>query len=146
MKYLQIIPTHRELSVARVWREVKANSNIMQYSSNYPNRQLPEREFMLFIVSTIHEERLRNLILEARKHRSIANLELDDELIYISANFMKSLKTLFSKTKRRFCFRLVEEEIKIFEVKKKPKEYLAQLEMLKIEQKENKQKIEIRRL
>ena len=69
--------------MARVRREAKAYSNLMQYFSNYPNGQLPEREFMFSILSTIHADRLRDLVLEAKMHRSTTNLELYEETTHI---------------------------------------------------------------
>ena len=130
----QVVPKYKELSVSKMWKEVKANPELMQYFPNYPNGQLPEREFMFSIISTKHAKELRDLVIEARKHRSITNMEDDEELIHISKEFMEEIRDVFAqKPTRGRVVNLLKKKSKFAKKRQKPKEYPAKLEMLRIE-------------
>ena len=78
---LQVVPKYPELSVNKVWKQVKQDPALMEFFPDYQPNQLLERDYLFAIISTKLPRALRELIKESRASRSAAQNEDDDEEI-----------------------------------------------------------------
>ena len=86
----QVVPKYGELSLSKMWAQVKADPELMIYFPDYLESQLPDRDYMFSIISTVYPKTLKEIISKARENRAIVNEADDDELIEIDPN-IKSL-------------------------------------------------------
>ena len=103
MKYLEI-PRYKELSVKYIWSFVREVQALSSYFPTLQPNQLPDRDFMLSVLSTIRYDELHKMIQNARKHRSIKALEANDDLIHISKKMYEKINgVLTQKRKKSIC-------------------------------------------
>ena len=60
---------------------VKEWPDLLDYFPDYEANQLPERDFIIRVLSTQRTSEMKELIKEARSHRSLANRKEEDEMI-----------------------------------------------------------------
>ena len=63
----------------------------MKYFPDIQEKELPDREFMWTILSTLREDAVKKLIEDARKKRSVSNEEDKEELIEIDPEILNLL-------------------------------------------------------
>ena len=63
----------------------------MKYFPDIQEKELPDREFMWIILSTLREDAVKKLIEDARKKRSASNEEDKEELIEIDQEILNLL-------------------------------------------------------
>ena len=63
----------------------------MKYFPDIQEKELPDREFMWTILSTLREDAVKKLIEDARKKRSASNEEDKEELIEIDQEILNLL-------------------------------------------------------
>ena len=56
------VPRFHELNVKDIWELVKEVDELLQYFPDYPDGQLPERDFLFTILSTVRPEGLKQII------------------------------------------------------------------------------------
>ena len=62
-----------------MWEYIKEIKEIHQYFPDYTQKQLPERDCLFAVVSTLQSDVLDSLVSDARKKRSIIeNPEIED--------------------------------------------------------------------
>ena len=93
---MQVVPKYKELSVNQVWKHVKESPELNKYFPNYTAAQLPNREFMYAIVSTIYPKALRSLIEDSRKNRIETHEDDKDELIDIDADYKNEIMNILT--------------------------------------------------
>ena len=72
----------------------------MAFFPNYTESQLPDRDFMFSIVSTLYPNSLKELIDKAREKRSLGKNVDQDELIEIDPDILEAImSTLSMKSK-----------------------------------------------
>ena len=72
----------------------------MAFFPNYTESQLPDRDFMFSIVSTLYQNSLKELIDKAREKRSVGKDVDQDELIEIDPDILEAIMpTLSMKSK-----------------------------------------------
>ena len=86
----QVVPKYSELSLSKMWTHVKTDPDLMAYFPDYLESQLPDRDYMFSIISTVYPKTLKEIISKARYNRAIVNEADDDELIEIDPS-IKSL-------------------------------------------------------
>ena len=57
---LQIVLKYPELSMSKVWKVVKQNSELIDYFLDYNNDQLPELDFMFKAIGTFIQQILKS--------------------------------------------------------------------------------------
>ena len=55
-------PSFNELSVAKIWPEIKKCDHIMEYMPDYNEDQQPERDFLLNIMNTVYPRSVLKII------------------------------------------------------------------------------------
>lgn len=75
------MPKYEELSVSKLWSYAKNCDDLAAYFPDLDENKLPERNFMIGILSTLRNKEMRELIKESRKNRSVSNNPDQNELI-----------------------------------------------------------------
>ena len=81
---------------------MKAVEELSQYFPDYTQKQLPERDYLFAIVSTLKSEELEDLVLEAQKKRSIYEAPEMGDFVEISTTFKEEIDRVLSKKSK--CF------------------------------------------
>ena len=96
MKYLEV-PRYKELYVSNIWSLVREVQALVQYFPTFQPNQLPDRDFMFSILSTLRYDDLHKMVQNARKHRSIKSPEADDDLIHVWKNLYEEINGVFTQ-------------------------------------------------
>ena len=106
------VPFYKELSMAKVWNQIKNIEDLKIYFTDLKVNELPEREFMWTVVSSIMPIALRNLVREAQKSLEKDYEEKDSDLVEIDPIIFEKIKeTVCLKSKcllRTFMYYLLE--------------------------------------
>ena len=78
------VPHYTELSVKAVWSTFKQNATIMKHMPDYNEDELPEREFLYGIVTTIYPDEMKDLISNTRTRRATKNITEKDQKVEVS--------------------------------------------------------------
>ena len=65
-----------------------------EYFPDYDPGQLPERFFLLGLLSTYKPVQMQELIDDERKQRALTNLKEDDDMIMMTLNFKSDMLNL----------------------------------------------------
>ena len=79
---------------------VKENEDLMMYFPNLNASQLPEKEFMYGILSTLRPDAIREIIANLLKNRSPNEQEDKGDLVEICEELKESILSLFSMKSR----------------------------------------------
>ena len=90
------VPKYRELKVKTLWSFVKEIDNLLWYFPDYDSKQLPGRDFIFKILSTLQNSQLKTLIKNSRDVRSIAKPEDNMELIVLQKDLLKEIEGVLS--------------------------------------------------
>ena len=93
---MQVVPKYRELSTRQIWTYVKGCQGLMIYFPDYTESQLPDREFMFAIISTVYPKSLRELVEKAREKRSLKEDADKDELIEIDPEVLNRIMSVLT--------------------------------------------------
>ena len=97
------VPKYKELKVQALWNLVKDADEVFSYFPDYTDKQIPERDFLFKILSTIKTDIIRGMIKQSRDARSVVNQEDEDELILIKKDLMKEIKEVATQQSKLFC-------------------------------------------
>lgn len=89
------IPKYSELSPSKLWVFVQECPDLLQYFPDMKAEEVPERDYMFKILSTLRREELKILVKDARKQRSICNKSNEKNLIEINPKIRDKLLELF---------------------------------------------------
>ena len=90
------IPKYPELATKNIWPLVKENEDLMIYFPDLKASQLPEKEFMYGILSTLRPDAIREIIASSLKNRSPIEQEDKGDLVEVSNELKDSITSLFS--------------------------------------------------
>ena len=62
---------YNELSVSKIWENVKTSSDLLSYFPDYTGKEMPQRDFLITIISIYYSTVTIQLVDEARRLRSI---------------------------------------------------------------------------
>ena len=77
--------------ISQKWGFVKQITDLLSYFPDLEVNELPDRDFMWSILTTLREEGVKKLIADARKNRDVSNEENKQELIEIHPDFLNAL-------------------------------------------------------
>ena len=80
---LIIVPKYKELGVNKILALINVVDELNAYFPDYRDNELPEREFMWGVISTIIPEETIKLISDARISRGVKKEENQDELVEV---------------------------------------------------------------
>ena len=93
---IQNIPTFDELSIKKLWSHFKNNQTLMKYMPDYPDKQLPERDFFFGVLSTLYPKETEYLIKAAYKARKIHYKKNEDKMIEVTPDVKAAIDSIFS--------------------------------------------------
>ena len=78
------VPKYEELSVEKLWAFVQEWPELMEYFPDLEPGKLPERFFIMGILSTLRTGEMKKLIKDARENRSISSRADEDQLVWMT--------------------------------------------------------------
>ena len=99
-------PKYNELKVLTLWEYAREIEALYCYFPDYNEKQLPEREYLFKILSTVETDAMKKLIKQARESRSIVNQENDDEIIVIKNELREEINNVLAQ-KSKFLILLL---------------------------------------
>ena len=97
------IPKYKELKVQAIWDLVKDVDEVFSYFPDYTDNQIPERDFLFKILSTIRTDVIRSMIKHSRDARSVKNHEDEDEFIILKDDLMEEIKEVTIQQSKLLC-------------------------------------------
>ena len=105
------IPDYPELAVKHVWPLVKGNQDLIKYFPDYKPSQLPEKEFIYAVLSTLKPNAVRELIASCIVKRAPTSQDGKAGLIEMTSELKESIMNLYSMKSKKmlyidfiFCF------------------------------------------
>ena len=96
------MPMFPELSVEKIWPFVKDDPELSKYFPKYKAKQLPNRDYLWTVLTTLRSEQVNNLLREALDKRSIYNDREIGETIKISNKWMNLLENTIDMKSKSF--------------------------------------------
>ena len=90
------IPDYPELAVKHVWPLVTGNQDLIKYFPDYKPSQLPEKEFMYAVLSTLKPNAVRELIASCIVKRAPTSQDDKAGLIEVTSELKESITNLYS--------------------------------------------------
>ena len=87
------IPNYPELAVNNVWLLIENSSNLIMYFPDFKPSQLPEKEFMYGVLSTLKPNEVRELVDKSLKNRAPKTQDDKDGLVELTRGCMNQSKT-----------------------------------------------------
>ena len=78
--------------MTKFWDKIKNIEELVVYFPDLKEHELPERELMLTVVSSIKPKAVRNLILEAQRSREKDCEEKDEDFVEIDPLIFEKIK------------------------------------------------------
>ena len=91
------------MSVKSVLPLTQENDDLVKFLHDLKDRQLPEKEFLFGVLSTLMSDEVRMLLFEATKKRAPAKSEDYSNLIEISKEFAEQIDSLLSMKSKQQC-------------------------------------------
>lgn len=92
-----LVPKYRELSVRRVWDYVKEIPELCSYFPDYSEKQTPEKDFLFTILTALRPDALEQLVLEARKKRSVYEQPDIEEYVEMTEHIKEEIASVFNQ-------------------------------------------------
>ena len=64
------------------------------YFPDVTEDKLPEREYLIAVISTLNKEATKTIVDQARKIRSVQKLSDNDELVAISSQILEEIRSI----------------------------------------------------
>ena len=91
-----VVPRFNELKVDNVWSLIREVEDINVYFPNLKEQQLPNREYMYSVLSTLRNDEVKNMICNARKNRSIDSKK-EEDLVCISNEIYEEINSVMAQ-------------------------------------------------
>ena len=90
-------PKYKEIIVAHLWKFIKEVDELYVYFPDYSESELPEREFLWIIISTLKSDETKAIINQAREQRSQKASDNSDNLIEVAPEILEKIKLVASQ-------------------------------------------------
>lgn len=80
---MMIVPRYKELSVGHIWSFIREVDELSEYFPDLEEEQLPDRDFLVAIISTLSPDETKTLVAEARAQRSVQKDQDESNLVKI---------------------------------------------------------------
>ena len=90
------IPKYPELATKNIWPLVKENNHLMAYFPDMKDSQLPEKEFMFGILSTLNPDAVRELVTAGMKNRSADVQDDHRDLVEVCGELKDAILNLYT--------------------------------------------------
>ena len=88
------IPSYPELSVKEIWPLVQKDEELVKHFPKYKLKQLPNKDYLFTVLSSLRGEELSELLYKAMKKRSIYDDRLNDEYVKVSNNWIEQFQNV----------------------------------------------------
>ena len=78
--------------------------DLLEYFPNYSKNELPNRDYLWSVLATLRGEATEHLIKQAIEHRSISTDVNKDELVEISPQILKEIKSVSAQKSKKEIF------------------------------------------
>ena len=102
-----VAPRYKELSVAKLWPYVKEIPEMIQYFPEMKEKELPERDYMWVIISTINPEATMKIVKDARKNRRSEDVVSQNELVEVDPALYKEISEIVAQKVMQRSFNLL---------------------------------------
>ena len=89
-----IVPRYKELRVRDIWDKIKDIEEYTVYFPDFAEKQQPERDYLIGIISSLNPEATKIIVKEARDKRSIVQKDNPGELVKITAEMQEELRKI----------------------------------------------------
>ena len=101
------VPKYPELSVEKLWEFIQEWDDLTDYFPEFEDSKLPERDFMIGILSTLRGDKMRQLIKTARSKRSIVNTSDQSQLVEMSVDIKDDLFSILPQKSKSISTGLI---------------------------------------
>ena len=95
------VPKYKELPAKVIWSRIKENEVLKQYFPNLTPNQLPNRDYMWNVLSSVKPWATQALIEHALKNRSVENEEEKEDLIEMAPEYVEKLMNVATHKVKR---------------------------------------------
>ena len=95
-----VVPRYAELGMNKLKFYVKELGDLAAYFPGIHQNELPERDYLWTIISTLMLEATHNLLTEAREHRSVKSKEDTNQLIKIDSELYTKPRDLVTQRRK----------------------------------------------
>ena len=95
------VPRYSELATEKICAFFKEVSELLSHFPDLQDGELPDRELMWTIVSTLREDTIKELIQDVRKKRNVSAVEDKEELIEIDSEILKIIQEALNLNKNK---------------------------------------------
>ena len=88
-----IMQRYKELTVAIICYIIKISDELIIYFSNFKSEEILEHDYLISVISTTNPETTKTIIAEAREKRSISQSEDNGNLVKVTQESIKELKS-----------------------------------------------------
>ena len=92
VKWIQQIPNYPELSVQRMWKELRKDKDVTVYFPDYSEKRFPNKSFLMNIVNTIKPNSIINAVKQIKLEREKKKKEVKVNSIEITCSYLNLLK------------------------------------------------------
>ena len=85
---------YNELTVEKIWAHIKDLPEYNIYFPDYSEDKLPDRDFLITIISTLDPEAKKSIIKEAREKRSTTKNKDEGDLVVITMELKQLIKQI----------------------------------------------------
>ena len=78
------VPKYAEISVKKLWAQIKLCPDLMEFFPEYEEERLPKRSFILVVLSAKKNQEIRQLVKTDRENRALSKDPDQDQLIVMS--------------------------------------------------------------
>ena len=101
----QHIPPFAELGVKKLWNHFKRNKTVCNYMPEYPEKQIPEREFFFGVLCTLYPKVVGRIVEAAYKARNQKHEESKDDMIEMTKLAKEAIDSVLTyKSKTYFSY------------------------------------------
>ena len=86
------MPRYEELTVSKIWDMIKDFDDMRIYFLDFKPDELPERDYLISMISTINSEATKTIIAEAREKRSISMAGDEGSLVKVTPEFREEFR------------------------------------------------------
>ena len=76
-----VVLRYKELTVSKIWEKIKDIPEYTDYFADFDGDKLPERDYLISIISTINPEATKSVVKEAREYRSVNDCDDTQNLV-----------------------------------------------------------------
>ena len=89
-----VVTRFKELKVKEIWDNIKDFDEYNVYFPDFSNSKLPERDYLISIISTINPDATKKLVKATRESRSITQSDDPGNLVEIKSEIIDELRSL----------------------------------------------------